>query len=84
MRYAVRMSDPMARLDAAARRYDEIKTAFEEAQSEAIAASLDALRAGKMPTEVADRSPFTAAYLRILARKAGIPPAQPGKKPKQR
>jgi hypothetical protein len=43
-----------------------------------IDAVLAALRAGKRPTDVASWSPFTAAYIRKLARGAGIPPATPG------
>jgi hypothetical protein len=43
-------------------------------------AVLAALRAGMRPTDVTARSPFTAAYVRRLAREAGIEPARPGPK----
>lgn len=77
------MSDPMADLNTATTRYQQAEDAFEQARQAVIAAALDALRAGKGPTEVANGSPFTAAYIRRLARLAGIPPAPPGKKPGQ-
>lgn len=75
------MTDPLAALDAATARYEETKTTHEAAQDEAIAAVVAALKAGVGPTVVADRSPFTAAYVRRLARGANVPPARPGKKP---
>jgi len=37
-----------------------------------------ALKAGKRPTDVASWSPFSAAYLRRLARLAGVPAATKG------
>lgn len=79
------MTDPtraLHALDAATARYEATKAAHEDAREDAIAKALDALRAGAMPTEVADRSPFTATYLRTLARDAGIPPAPAGMKPR--
>lgn len=42
-----------------------------------IADVLAALRDGEAPTKVADWSAFSAAYIRRLAREAGIPPAEP-------
>jgi hypothetical protein len=72
-------ADPIAALDEAARDYRETKQAHEKAQETVIAAALDALRAGKRPTEVVDHSPFTAAYVRKLARDNGIEPAKKGK-----
>jgi hypothetical protein len=53
--------------------------AAERARSDHIAAVVAALRAGKRPTDVASWSPFTAAYLRKLARDAGVPPAAKGR-----
>jgi hypothetical protein len=40
-----------------------------------LAAVVAALKAGKRPTDVASWSPFSAAYLRRLARDAGVPRA---------
>lgn len=45
-----------------------------------VAAALAALRAGRPPTGVANLSPFTDAYIRQLAREAGIPPARKGQR----
>lgn len=66
-------------LDAATAHYREL----EKAHDTVVTAILSALRAGAAPTEVANRSPFTAAHVRKLAREAGIPPARPGLKPKR-
>lgn len=78
------MTDVLAALDAAKARYEATKAAHEAAREDAINKALAALRAGVMPTEVAERSPFTATYLRTLARDAGIPPAPAGMKPKKK
>ncbi len=48
------------------------KAASDRARPRAIAL----LRAGVGPSEVARLSPFTDAYIRRLARDAGIPPAR--------
>ncbi|MBM0235904.1 hypothetical protein JNW88_00180 [Micromonospora sp. ATA32] len=81
------MTDPseaLKALDDAATRYEQTKDAHEAAKEDAIAAVIAALKADVPPTVVADRSPFTAAYVRKLARDANIPPAKPGIKPKAR
>lgn len=62
----------MKQLDAATRRYSETKQAHEEASSEAKRVVLSALQEGRRPTDVARRSPFTAAYVRRVARENGI------------
>jgi hypothetical protein len=64
--------DPMEALDKATKQYGDTKDAFDEARTEAVMAVVDALRAGKKPTEVTKRSPFTAAYVRRIARDNGI------------
>jgi hypothetical protein len=61
-------------------RYRETEAAHEQAQKDVQAAILAALRGGVGPTEVERLSPFTAAYIRRLARAEGIPPATPGPK----
>lgn len=70
-------------LTAATRKYERAKTAYDTAKAEVIQAALTALRAGERPTDVADKSPFTPAYIRRLAREAGIEPAAPGPKPRR-
>jgi hypothetical protein len=82
LRYSVAM-DPLGRLDEATSRYRKTETAHEHAREATIAAALDALRAGERPTDVVGRSPFTAAYIRRLARQAGIEGARPGPKTKE-
>lgn len=72
--------DPMTKLDKATERYRETEAEHKDARTEAAIAVVDALRAGKSPTEVTQRSPFTAAYVRQIARKNGIEPAKPGPK----
>ncbi len=73
----------MTELDAlaeATQRYRDTKTAHDEAQKAVAEAAVDALKAGHLPTEVVACSPFTAAYIRRLARAAGVEPAPPGPK----
>lgn len=70
--------DPITALDHATRRYRETEQAHEEARAAVIAAALDALRAKERPTDVVEHSPFTAAYVRKLARDNGIEPAKKG------
>lgn len=81
------MTDPneaLTALDAATERYEETRDAHDAAKDTAVAAVIAALKADVPPTVVAARSPFTAAYVRKLARDAAIPPAKPGVKPKAR
>jgi hypothetical protein len=75
------MTDLRAALVAATERYQSTEADHEEARRAAIDAVLAALRADIGPTEVERLSPFTAAYIRRLAREQGIPPASPGPKP---
>ena len=72
--------DPMTKLDKATARYRETEAAHDSARDKAIEAVVDALEAGERPTDVTARSPFTAAYVRQIARKNGIEPAKPGPK----
>lgn len=76
------MTDTRADLRVATERYLETEAAFEAARADTVNAVVDALRDGVGPTEVTDLSPFTAAYVRRLARENGIPPARPGIKAK--
>lgn len=69
-------------LDAATRRYKRTEAAHDISRKAAIEAVVAALRAGMAPTEAAQRSPFTSAYVRRIAREHGIEPAPRGPKPK--
>ncbi len=80
LRYSDFVTDERDELVAATRRYQRTEAAHEEARRAVIDAALAALRAGIGPSEVERLSPFTAAYLRKLARGEGIPPAAPGLK----
>jgi hypothetical protein len=57
---------------AAARRYQETDEAHEKAREELAAVVIEALKAGERPTDVTNWSPFTATYVRKLARKHGV------------
>jgi hypothetical protein len=70
--------DPKANLADATARYRETEQAHAEARDNAIAAVVAALRAGQRPTDVTAASPFTAAYVRRIARENGIEPATRG------
>ena len=72
--------DPMTTLDKATTRYRETETAHDASRDAATEAVVEALRAGERPTDVTARSPFTAAYVRRIARDNGIEPAKPGPK----
>lgn len=67
-------------LDQATRRYRETEEAHDKARKAAVAAVVAALKGGMRPTDVTERSPFTAAYVRRIARENGIDPAKPGPK----
>ena len=56
----------------ATRRYRQTEKAHERAREEVISAVVKALEAGERPTDVTGWSPFTAAYVRKLARAHGI------------
>lgn len=71
----------MERLKTATRTYRRLADRAEEARKEVLDAALDALRAGERPTDVANESPFTPAYIRRIARLKGIEGAAPGPKP---
>lgn len=72
--------DAATGLDRATERYKHTETAHTDAREAAIAALVDALRAGMSPTEATARSPFSAAYVRRIAREHDIKPARPGPK----
>jgi hypothetical protein len=80
LRYRLLVIDPREELTAATRRYKRTEAAHKEARLLTVAAVVSALRAGVPPSEVERLSPFTAAYIRKLAREEDIPPAAPGPK----
>lgn len=62
-------------VETAARTYRDAQTQIKSARAGVCAAVVAALKAGERPTDVAAWSPFTATYVRKLARKAGLPKA---------
>ncbi|MGY6019575.1 hypothetical protein [Streptomyces spinosirectus] len=72
--------DPMTKLDKATAHYRETEAAHNTARDKAIEAVVEALEEGARPTDVTAHSPFTAAYVRRIARENGIEPAKPGPK----
>ena len=62
----------------ATRRYRQTEKTHERAREEVIAAVVKALEAGERPTDVTAWSPFTATYVRKLARANGIEAAGHG------
>ncbi|MBX7464947.1 hypothetical protein [Streptomyces sp. NPDC057910] len=72
----------MENLDKATSRYRKTEADHHSARDAAVEAVVEALRAGERPTDVTNRSPFTAAYVRRIARDNGIEPAKRGPKAK--
>lgn len=70
------------KLDDATRHYRDTKEKHDAATKAVTAAAVAALKAGERPTDVVEHSPFTAAYIRKIARDAGIerPTSGPGSK----
>ncbi|MDG4792095.1 hypothetical protein O7626_40475 [Micromonospora sp. WMMD1102] len=73
-------ADAYARLDAIRVELGPVEQQAKALRREAQQIALDLLRAGEDPGDVAERCPFTATYLRKLAREAGIPPARQGRR----
>jgi hypothetical protein len=74
----------VAAIQAATSRYNEAVAALDRAREEAAAAVVAALRDKIPPTTVTEKSPFTATYVRQLARGAGIPAATTRRRPQRR
>ena len=66
------MSEHEQAIRDATRRYRQTEKAHERAREEVISAVVKALESGERPTDVTNWSPFTAAYVRKLARQHGI------------
>ena len=65
-------SDALRTLATSTDTYRQTEKAHADARAKTIEAVLAALRAGARPTDVVAASPFTAAYVRKLARENGI------------
>lgn len=63
-------------LEGSTRKYRRTEKAHKDARDEAVQLALAALREGEPPTKVVNASPFTAAYVRKLARENGIEAAK--------
>jgi hypothetical protein len=66
------MSQHEQEIRTATARYQDTEAAHESARTALVAAVVAALKAGERPTDVTAWSPFTAAYVRKLARSRGI------------
>jgi hypothetical protein len=77
-------AEHMAALEATTRLYSDAADALERARKASADAVLAALRDGVAPTTVSERSPFTATYVRQLARSAGIPAPKARRSPQRR
>jgi hypothetical protein len=70
--------DPLDLIAESTRRYRRTEKAHEQARDDLIVDIVAALRAGKRPTDVVARTPFTDAYVRRIAREHGIKPRRRG------
>ncbi len=73
-----KLTSKFARLDAITTELEPLEKRRDELREEASKLVVELLKAGAAPTEVANRSPFSAAHVRTLARVAGLPPARRG------
>lgn len=60
--------------------FKELERQLDELREKAGPLVVSLLKAGEPPTEVADLSPFSTAWVRNLARANGIPPASRGRR----
>ena len=81
-RYRVSVNDPRQSLGRASEQYREAEQRFDQTRQALVDAVVEALLAGVPPTEVVDLSPFSPAYVRVIAREHGIPPARGGPRKK--
>lgn len=72
------LTSQFTRLDTITAELDSIETQRDKLRKEAADLAVALLKADAPPTEVARRSPFSAAHVRTLARIAGLPPAPRG------
>ena len=68
-------------VEAGTRRYNETEAAHGRSREAVTASVLAALRGGERPTDTAEKSPFTAAYVRKLAMEARDDSGEPGARP---
>lgn len=74
----------MIELGTVTTRLKRVETEREKLRDKATELVVAALKKQVPPTQVANRSPFSSAHVRKLAREHGIPPAPPGIKPRKR
>lgn len=74
------MAAEMDNLITATKTFLKHERQLKEARQNLMSAVLAALRAGITPTEVVAHTPYTAAYVRRIARENGIEPAARGRK----
>jgi hypothetical protein len=78
------VDDIRDQLRKASARYVKTGREHDAAQAALMTVVAAALLEGMSPTEVVEMSPFSAAYVRKIARENGIPPAKLGRKPRSR
>ncbi len=79
------MTDPddvLDRLAALKAEYRQLDAAREKVKEQIVEAAVDAFRQGKEAADIYADNPFSDVWLRSQVRKAGIPRAKPGTKPK--
>lgn len=63
-------------------RFVELKAQLDDAQKDLFAACAEAVRVGSTPERLAEKSAFTAAYIRRKIRDRGVAPLRTGPKPR--
>ena len=74
------MSYHLAEVDRLSRLYVSLKDLQTMVRGQLDPAIIAALEVGCTPTEVVGVSPYSDAWIRKMAREAGLPPAKPGLK----
>lgn len=72
------LTSTFAQLDAVTAELVPLEARRNELREQAARLVVELIKDGAAPTEVAARSPFSAAHVRTLARIAGLPPGKPG------
>jgi hypothetical protein len=76
------MSRPLDALREATARYRQTEAAHKKSTDDVRAAIVAALEAGETPTDVNKEAPHTPAYVRRIAKEAGVAPRPKGPKKK--
>lgn len=77
------VAEEYGELDAITARLSKIDKERDKLRERAAQLVVSLLEAKELPSEVANRSPFSGGHVRTLARVAGIPPAKRGAKKAQ-